>query len=67
MKEKKYLKDKTKINKNKKMNKIKIKKILKFKYNEVSVLIILVFIPQPPILEMVPQMLFFCCLIKGEK
>jgi hypothetical protein len=49
------------------MNKIKIKKILKFKYNEVSVLIILVFIPQPPILEMVPQMLFFCCLIKGEK
>jgi hypothetical protein len=29
-----------------------IKKISKFKYNKVSVLIILVFVPQPPILEM---------------
>jgi hypothetical protein len=28
---------------------------------------ILVFIPQPPILEMVPQMLFCSCLIKGEE
>jgi hypothetical protein len=31
------------------------KKISKFKCNKVSVLIILVFIPQPPILEMAYQ------------
>jgi hypothetical protein len=31
------------------------KKNSKFKCNNVSVLIILVFVPQPPILEMVPQ------------
>jgi hypothetical protein len=37
-----------------------------FKCNEVSVLIIFVFIPQPPILEMVPQMLFCSCFIRGE-
>jgi hypothetical protein len=46
-------------------NKLK-KKTSKFKCNEVSVLRILVFIPQPPILELVPQMLFCSCLIKGE-
>jgi hypothetical protein len=39
----------------------------KFKCNKVSLLIILVFVPQPPILETVPQMLFCSCLIKGEK
>jgi hypothetical protein len=42
------------------------KKTSKFKCNEVSGLIILVLVPQPPILEMVPQMLFCTCLIKGE-
>jgi hypothetical protein len=42
------------------------KKNSKFKCNEITVLIILVFVPQPPILEMVPQMLFCSCLIKGE-
>jgi hypothetical protein len=36
-----------------------------FKCNKVSVLIILVFVPQPVILVMVSQKLF-CCLIKGE-
>jgi hypothetical protein len=50
MNEKKYIKNKTS----------------KFKSNEVSVLIILVFIPQPPFLEMVPLMLFCSCLIKEE-
>jgi hypothetical protein len=40
---------------NKKTPKIYIKKgISKFKCNKVSVLIILVFVPQLPILEMVP-------------
>jgi hypothetical protein len=43
------------------------KKISKFKCNKVSVLIILVFIPQPPILEIVPQKKFCGCLIKREK
>jgi hypothetical protein len=41
------------------------KKPSKFKCNEVSALIILVFVPQPSILEMVLQMLFCSCLIKG--
>jgi hypothetical protein len=41
------------------------KKTSNFKCNEVSGLIILVFIPQPSILEMVPQMLVCSCLIKG--
>jgi hypothetical protein len=43
------------------------KKISKFKCNDVSGLIILVFIPQPPILEMVPQIFFCSSLINGEK
>jgi hypothetical protein len=38
-----------------KINEKKNKKISKFKCNKVLVLIILVFIPQPPILEMVSQ------------
>jgi hypothetical protein len=44
-----------KIKKEKKENKKKIneKKISLFKCNEVSFLIILVFVPQPPILDMV--------------
>jgi hypothetical protein len=64
------IKNKKNKNKNKKkkyVNKKNIKKISKFKCNKVSVLIILVFIPQTPILEMVPQLLFCSCLIKGEK
>jgi hypothetical protein len=43
------------------------KKISKFKCSKISVLIILVFDPHPPILEILPQMLFCRCLIKGEK
>jgi hypothetical protein len=42
------------------------KKISKFKCIEISVLIILVFVPQPPILEMVPQMLFCSVSSKGK-
>jgi hypothetical protein len=56
-----------KYNKIKNIKNKKHKKNSKFKSNEVSVLIIFVFIPQPPILEMVPQMLFCICLIKEEK
>jgi hypothetical protein len=46
------LKIKTKRNKKIKKNE---KKISNFKCNKVSVLVILVFIPKPPILEIVPQ------------
>jgi hypothetical protein len=49
------------------MKKKVYKKISKFKCNKISVVIILVLVPQPLILEMVPQMLFCSCLIKGEK
>jgi hypothetical protein len=59
-----YIQIKNKITKYKIKNEIK-KKTSYFKCNEVSVLIILVFVPQPPILEMVPQMLFCSYLIKG--
>jgi hypothetical protein len=45
----------------------KFLKIFKFKCNKVAILIILVFVPQAPILEMVPEKLFCGCLIRGEK
>jgi hypothetical protein len=41
-------------------------KTSKFKCNEVSVLITLVFVPQPSVLEMVPQMLFCSVSSKGR-
>jgi hypothetical protein len=44
----------------------KEKKISNLKCNKVSVLIILVFIPQPSVLEMVSQKLFYHCFIKGK-
>jgi hypothetical protein len=49
----------------KKTKKTKNQKSSKLKCNEVSVLII--WVPShSPILEMVPQMLFCSCLIKGD-
>jgi hypothetical protein len=43
------------------------KKIPKFKYNKVSVLVILMLVLQSPVLVLVSEKKFCCCLIKGEK
>jgi capsular polysaccharide biosynthesis protein len=60
MKEKKiYIKEK-------KTNEKRKKKNLQVQMQQNFILNYFVLVPQPAILEMVPQMLFCSCLIKGE-